>query len=746
MSVGAQTKSSGSPQSGVADGGGRGGDRGKAAGMLFGRLSVLPVLVAMAWLVAGLPLLLLGWFTPVVMLLVSLPIMAVLVYFGFRLLPDQREQAQLASSPGRAAARWWPIAGVVVVALAFGVDQMIYHSQFIMITRDPASYIQFAAWISHHGSLPIPQDNSAFGGTNSWLSFNSPAYYQVGRTIVPQFMAGLPMVLAAGFWIGGVNGAVAMGPILGALAVLTFGGLVARLAGAPWAPLAALVFALALPLQFTSRSTYSEPLAAILFLGGLCLVIDSLRAEGQAARVLAAFGGLALGLTFVVRLDGASDILPVIPYCGLLVLGRRRQAWPMIGGFALGVAYGTVDGVVLSMPYLQQNWSSVKPLMQIAIGVTAATILITGITMLVQTRRQRRTRRGAQPGPGWLRAPRWLTAPGRPWVRRSWLVNAAAAVPILVAIGLVVRPYVQVVRANGTSGFETAIAAYQLAAGQPIDPGRLYSEISIHWVFWYIGVPAVVFGAIGAAILIRRVLPGNLPTWTLPLLVFGWAIVTTLYRPAITPDQPWASRRLVPAVLPGFILLAVWLVRWLSGWLRDRQIASAARGAVVACCAVALVLPATITTFGLHVQHGGPVGARLTADGLAAKRTYEGEIPAVNKLCAALPPDSSVIFIVSGASRVGNELAEVVRGMCDQPSAIWMDPSLHPVYGLIRGIYRAGRLPVLLAGDAAVLKRFGGPLRHVIFLRTQQDGVVLTVPPTSTEPLNLSVWMSEPPR
>jgi hypothetical protein len=277
MSVGAQTKASGSPDSGVADGGGRGVDRGRAAGMLFGRLSVLPVLVAVAWLVVGLPLLLLGWFTPALMLVVSLPVMAVLVFFGVRLLPAQREDAVSFGRSGLNATPWWAVLGVVAVAVAFGVNQMIYHSQFIIITRDPASYIQFAAWISHHGSLPIPQDNAAFGGTNSVLSFNSPAFYEVGRTIVPQFMAGLPMVLAAGFWIGGVNAAVAMGPILGALAVLTFGGLVARLVGARWAPLAALVLALALPMQFTSRSTYSEPLAAILFLGGLCLVIDCLR-------------------------------------------------------------------------------------------------------------------------------------------------------------------------------------------------------------------------------------------------------------------------------------------------------------------------------------------------------------------------------------------------------------------------------------------------------------------------------------
>ncbi len=740
MSVGAQTKASGSPDSGVADGGGRGVDRGSAAGMLFGRLSVLPVVVAVAWLLVGLPLLLLDRFTPVLMLVVCLPVMAALVFFGLRLLPPQLEGALPFGRPGPARTPWWAVLGVIAVAVAFGVNQMIYHSQFIIITRDPASYIQFAAWIAHHGSLPIPQENGAFGGTNSLLSFNSPAFYEVGRTIVPQFMAGLPMVLAAGFWIGGVNAAVAMGPILGALAVLTFGGLVARLVGARWAPLACLVLALALPMQFTSRSTYSEPLAAILFLGGLCLVIDCLRAEGIAARVLAALGGLALGLTFVVRLDGASDILPVIPYCGLLVWRKRPQAWPMIGGFALGVAYGIVDGVVLSLPYLQVNWSSVKPLMIISIAVAAATILITAAAVMARRVLSARTSPPQWPRPlQWLRA-QWLGRPGK------WLPTVAGALPILAVIALAVRPYVQVVRAAGTPAFESTIAADQLAAGQPIDPGRLYYEISIDWVFWYIGVPAVIFAAIGAAILVRRAIRGGIPAWTLPLLVFSWAIVSTLFRPAITPDQPWASRRLVPAVLPGFILLAVWAASWLSGWLREHQIARVARGAVVACCAAALVLPATVTTFGLHVEQGGPVGVRLTADGLAMKRTYQGEILTVDRLCAALPAKASVIFLIGGGSRAGNELVEVVRGMCNRPAAIWLSSNMRPVPNLIKGIERAGRRPVLMAGYANILKRWGGPLRHIVWLRTQEDGSTLTSPPTGTQPFNLTLWMSEPPR
>ena len=56
-----------------------------------------------------------------------------------------------------------------------------------------------------------------------------------------------------------------------------------------------------------------------------------------------------------MRIDGASDILPVIPYCGILLLARRRQAVPLLGGLLAGGLYGAVDGLVLSRPYLASN-------------------------------------------------------------------------------------------------------------------------------------------------------------------------------------------------------------------------------------------------------------------------------------------------------------------------------------------------------------------------------------------------------
>src|ERR1700722_12654546 len=251
MSLGAQTKASGPTAAGVSDEG-QSSDPGNRAAFLLARLSVLPALLVTGWLLVGLPLLLAGAFTRVLMLALSIPVMAVLGYAGWRAIAGWPGRERTARFPG-GSAPWWAVIAVVAIAVAFGADQMIFHSQFIIITRDPASYVNFGAWISGHGSLPIPQDNAAFG-FNKDLSFQSAAYYQVGKTVVPQFMAGLPMVLAGGFWIHGITAAVAMAPILGACTLLAFGGLVARLVGARWAPLATLALALALPLRFPSRA------------------------------------------------------------------------------------------------------------------------------------------------------------------------------------------------------------------------------------------------------------------------------------------------------------------------------------------------------------------------------------------------------------------------------------------------------------------------------------------------------------
>ena len=250
-------------------------------------------------------------------------------------------------------------------------------------------------------------------------------------------MTGAPLVLAAAIWLHGINGALLVTPVIGGCAVLSFGGLAGRLAGPGWAPAAAAVLALSLPEQYTSRGSFSEPLAQVLLFGGLCLLADSLVINRNTKldwpgqdKVLAALAGLALGLTILVRIDGLSDILPAVPFLGVLLAARRRQAVPFGVALIIGVGYGLADGYLKSRPYLDLEAPSLRPLgyiVAVAIVATAAGIAITASP---------RARSTAKTAPGNEDSP----LPARRGRRAD----------VLIFVGFAVRPLVQPWRGRPT--------------------------------------------------------------------------------------------------------------------------------------------------------------------------------------------------------------------------------------------------------------------------------------------------------
>jgi hypothetical protein len=170
----------------------------------------------------------------------------------------------------------------------------------------------------------------------------------------------------------------------------------------------------------------------------------------------------------------------------------------------------------------------------------------------------------------------------------------------------------------------------------------------------------------------------------------------------------------------------------------------ALRAGLTACCVAALVLPAAITTFGLRVKSGGPVGIRLAAVGLADKTTFAGEIPAVNGMCAAIPRNASVVFIDSGSGGAADRLTQVVRGMCGVPVARIDHARFGIAEQVARGIEQAGRRPVFLSGTRSRLIPYGGQVRLIMRLRSTLDENALTAPPLHTLPFDVDLWMSEP--
>src|SRR5258708_33688048 len=97
------------------------------------------------------------------------------------------------------------------------------------------------------GARPIPGSRAASGVLNPGRPLGGIGSVALAHGILRPLTAGLPMLLAGGFWTTGTGGGTVIDPVLGGLAVLTFAGLVGRLAGRQWAPAGALALSLTLP-------------------------------------------------------------------------------------------------------------------------------------------------------------------------------------------------------------------------------------------------------------------------------------------------------------------------------------------------------------------------------------------------------------------------------------------------------------------------------------------------------------------
>ena len=324
-----------------------------------------------------------------------------------------------------------------------------------------------------------------------------------------------------------------------------------------------------------------------------------------------------------------------------------------------------------------------------------------------------------------------------------------AGAVLLLGVVLVSRPLWLVSRQDPNDPGARFVASLQAGQGLVVDGGRTYAEDTMNWVSWYAGWPALVAAWVVVAVLCGRVVawwrrPDQtpVPPWSVPVLVGLGSAVLVLYRPGITPDHPWADRRLVPVVLPLVAVAGTAAVAWVLGRARRR---APSRPPVVAAGAAGLLL------LGPAV-----VGTAL----LAGQRTEVGEPAAAAAVCASLAPGDAVVAVDATADgtaqRAINEWLQVIRGVCDAPGAALRTPAAalpDAVAQLARLVEGAGGRLVLLAAqedDAAarqVLGRavtavdlVGGGPRQVVRLVAEEDRKVIDGRPWGGHRLVIDVW------
>ena len=710
-----------------------------AAAVLLGGGPVAALAVGAVCLLA--PLLApFGWWNP----LVVVPLLVPVGYGVVRL-------ARWVPVRGGPPVPVWSAAASALIAVLFVVWTINTYDQHLVLRRDAGSYALYAQWLATHHGLPVDASLGAFGGVQALsvpgFSLASPAFYQVadgatGAHVVPQFLIGAPALFSTGWWLHGWTGLFAVPCLLGGLMILAAAALTARVVGPRWAPLAALGLALAQPVVHAARTTVSEPAATLLLLGAAALAVDAVDAADPVgppeavaagrlrARRTALLAGALLGLTGLVRVDTVREIALLVPVAAVLWLRRHPAAVPLLTSGIVGIAVAAVPALWLARPYLDTISGSLEPLVAATAGLVALTF-----AAVAAYRWRERSR-----GPWRESAVRARVEGVLPWT--------AALLVVLVGAFLASRPLWQVVRQAPDDPGNLLVASLQEQQFLPIDGSRTYAEQSVTWVVWYVGVPVTV-GALlafagAAALVVRwwlRSAPGRPgagsalpPRWLVTGFVGFGSVVITLYRPAITPDHPWADRRLVPVVLPAVVIAATAVAAWAVRWARRRMPAWLLATATLAAVA-AVVVPAVQATLPL-----------------AFAPTEVDEPLAVSAVCSRLHPGDVVVAVQDavGGIRAQNEWVQVVRGVCGRPSA-GLSPgpdaatSLRRLGDLVHGA--GGRLVLLSAAEDGgtapkALQNLGLQPRRATLVHTTEDQRLLMERPYDRAGLVVDVWLA----
>ena len=705
-----------------------------------------------------------GWWSPWLAWPVALGL-AVACWWGVRVVPPVR----------------MPVAAsvaLVAVVVGFAVWAGATHSEQVLPRRDAASNLQAAVSLATTHSRVVSVAPDTVGGSSvlelEGVTLGSPAFFEVGSSaapaVQPQFVVGPAVVYAFGWWAGGAAVAMLLPAVAMGLALLALGLLVARVAG-PWAGVAtAAGTGLLFPVLHTARATYSEPLAMLTLTAGLLAVTLAVTAGREAAGAGAGAGGgagvagagsalarpgggagaadgagaagfvgdassqgmvvaraplwslvrhdasaragllagLLVGGTGLVRVDALREVVLLLPVLALGAAFAGRWVRPVLVGLGLSLLVAAVAAVGLSWQYLTSIAASLVPL--VALGVLVG-------------------------GGSWVALVLWRRGWRLPSVLARWLPDVAFGLVVLVGVYLAARPLWQVARQDPDDPGSRYVAGMQTRQGLPVDGGRTYAEQTVAWLSWYVGPLALVVALVVLAVLVRRAVLSaaarRVDAWLPALLVAAGSTLLTLLRPGITPDHPWADRRLLVA-LPLVVALVVTGAAWA---LRRSRAAGRPWAGVVAAGFVGILVVAPAAVATLPHRAGG---------------VERGSLAAVESVCGALVPGDVVLAV---DSRAANEWPQVVRGMCGVPalsttSALRADPTrLATTVAEVsaRVADGGGRLVLLAADSTAALDGLGVAPVAVTDVTVREDEHVLEQRPSHTDPLPVRVWLAPAP-
>lgn len=478
---------------------------------------------------------------------------------------------------------------------------IIFSSQHIFTNRDPATYNLGGIWLITHDDIRIEKPAALESLAVEGLESESLGFLTNPNDeseILAQGAHLLPALQGLVGKVFGIEGVLRANALFGAFALLAFYGFSRLLVRPQWAALGTLIMALSLPMIFMTRDSYTEPLSMTFLFGGLSLLMYAQKRRDPWQWWLA---GLVLGAAALTRIDAYITFAGILLFVVVLLMTtaplQRRQTFVAAAWLAVGMMLGSylawLDVSTLSVAYYQAHAQFILPQLYLLAGIAASGVILVTLNWRFNTL-------GI------------LDRFTRSWRDRTLLIGISAFFLILVS-----RPIWFIGYQENSEGTQV----------------RTFSEQTMNWIIWYIGPVTVVAGVIGLALIVNRLLKGR----DLLLLPFILALSVTallyLLKPSITGDQVWATRRLLPIVIPGIVLLGMWALQRLFA-----QKTITLRGRTYSAEIISVVLITLSVVSPLFVTYP-----------FTFRRLYIPELKQIRAVCAAAPKEAIIIWL--GESR-----------------------------------------------------------------------------------------------
>ena len=404
------------------------------------------------------------------------------------------------------------------LALALlGAWRFLPPSEYIIGGKDPGVYVNSGIQIAQRGALvvhdPVIAAVPAFARDLFFPSDKNRTRYVAPRfmgfyildpdsgAVVSQFPHVYPASIAIGYGLRGLTGARWVFGFWGVLGLLSVYFLGARLLGRPGAAAAAALLALNVVQVWWSRYPNADIVMQAILFGAL---LANARAHVDDDPFFAPVAGTLLVLLLFLRFDAILAVGSVIAALALGVVAGHRLRWtfwlPLATGCALCLWY--LMGPMREYFELPRVFIANLPWWQyVALGAGGAGLLA-------------------------------LLAIGRRSPARSERI--VALFPTVLSVIVV------------------ALALYALTARQPGGKLTDYDAFALRaFGHYYFTVPALIAALVGYVLIVRGLFWRD-PAFIITLTAFS---LFFFYKIRIVPEHFWASRRFLPMILPGGLLL-----------------------------------------------------------------------------------------------------------------------------------------------------------------------------------------------